>query len=58
MPKLFIDAEPGAILKGPLADHCRAWPNVSEVSVAGNHFIQEDSPDEIGEAVADWLRGL
>ena len=58
IPKLFIDAEPGAILKGPLADHCRAWPNVSEVSVAGNHFLQEDSPDEIGRAVADWIRGL
>ena len=58
MPKLFINAEPGAILQGPLADHCRAWPNTSEVTVAGNHFIQEDSPDEIGAALAEWIRGL
>ena len=58
MPKLFFNAEPGAILRGPLAEHCRAWPNTSEVTVAGNHFIQEDSPDEIGAALADWIRGL
>ncbi len=58
IPKLFIDAEPGAILKGPLADHCRAWPNVSEVSVSGNHFLQEDSPDGIGQAIAGWIRGI
>lgn len=58
MPKLFVNAEPGAILKGPLAEHCRAWPNTSEVTVAGNHFIQEDSPDEIGAALADWTGGL
>ena len=58
MPKLLINAEPGAILKGPLREHCLAWPNTREVTVAGNHFIQEDSPDEIGQAVADWYRGL
>ena len=58
MPKLFVNADPGAILQGPLADHCRAWPNTSEVTVAGNHFIQEDSPDEIGQALAAWIRGL
>ena len=58
MPKLFVNAKPGAILQGPLADHCRAWPNTSEVIVAGNHFIQEDSPDEIGAALAEWIRGL
>jgi len=58
IPKLFINAEPGAILKGPFADHCRAWPNVREVSVSGNHFLQEDSPDEIGQAIADWIRGF
>ena len=58
MPKLLINAEPGAILTGPLREHCLAWPNSSEVTVAGNHFIQEDSPDEIGQAVADWYRTL
>ncbi len=58
MPKLFVNARPGAILQGPLADHCRAWPNTSEVTIAGSHFIQEDSPDEIGAALAEWIRGL
>ena len=53
-PKLFINAEPG--LFSPLAaDVIRSWPNVTEVTVKGLHFIQEDSPDEIGKAVADWL---
>ena len=55
LPKLFINAEPGAILTGPQRDYCRSWPNQTEVTVAGNHFIQEDSPNEIGQALADWL---
>ena len=58
LPKLFINAEPGAILTGPQREFCRGWPNQSEVTVRGIHFIQEDSPDEIGEAIARWLRGL
>ena len=59
IPKLFIDADPGAILSdGPSRDFCRTWTNQSEVRVKGSHFIQEDSPDEIGQAIADWLRGL
>ncbi|NKB48394.1 MAG: haloalkane dehalogenase [Alphaproteobacteria bacterium] len=59
LPKLFIDADPGAILSdGPSRDFCRTWTNQSEVRVKGSHFIQEDSPDEIGQAIADWLRGL
>ena len=53
--KLFINAEPGAILTGPQRDFCRTWPNQTEVTVPGNHFIQEDSPDEIGQAIAGWL---
>jgi len=52
---LFINADPGAILTGPQRDFCRAWPNQTEVTVSGNHFIQEDSPDEIGEALAAWI---
>ena len=55
VPKLFVDAEPGAILAGRLREFCRTWPNQTEVTVRGTHFIQEDSPDEIGRAVADWL---
>lgn len=58
VPKLFINAEPGAILIGPQRDFCRTWKNQSEVTVKGSHFIQEDSPDEIGQAAAQWLRGL
>ena len=58
VPKLFINAEPGAILTGPQRDFCRTWPNQTEVSVAGAHFIQEDSPDEIGAAIRDFVRGL
>jgi haloalkane dehalogenase len=56
VPKLFVNAEPGAILTGTLRDLCRAWPNQSEVTVRGNHFVQEDSPAEIGQAIAAWMR--
>ena len=55
VPKLFVNAEPGAILTGPQREFCRSWPNQTEITVAGNHFIQEDSPDEIGAAIAGWL---
>ena len=59
VPKLFIDASPGAILcDGPSRDFCRTWKNQIEVQVSGVHFIQEDSPDEIGEALAAWLGTL
>jgi len=56
MPKLFINADPGSILVGPQREFCRSWPNQREVTVKGTHFIQEDSPVEIGQAVADWLK--
>ena len=58
VPKLFINAEPGAILTGPQRDFCRTFPNQTEVTVAGTHFIQEDSPHEIGQAIAEWRRGF
>jgi haloalkane dehalogenase len=58
IPKLFVNAEPGAILGEQARAFCRSWANQSEVTVKGIHFIQEDSPDEIGRAIADWLRGL
>lgn len=58
VPKLFINAEPGSILTGRPREVCRAWPNQTEVTVPGIHFIQEDSPDEIGSAIAEWYRGL
>jgi len=58
LPKLFVNAEPGSILTGPQRDFCRAWPNQQEVTVRGNHFIQEDSPDEIGRAIASFVGRL
>jgi len=58
VPKLLIVAEPGAILRGAQLEFCRKWPNQREVTVTGNHFIQEDSPHEIGEAIAAWYASL
>tara|TARA_B110000259_G_scaffold182122_1_gene225219 strand:- start:1284 stop:2162 length:879 start_codon:yes stop_codon:yes gene_type:complete len=58
LPKLFVNAEPGSILTGKAREFCRSWPNQTEVTVAGSHFIQEDSPKEIGRAVADWLETI
>jgi haloalkane dehalogenase len=58
LPKLFVNAEPGAILIGAQREFCRRFPNQTEVTVEGSHFIQEDSPDEIGRAIADWYRRL
>ena len=56
VPKLFVNAEPGAILTGSQREFCRRWPNQEEVTVRGAHFVQEDSPHEIGEAVATFVR--
>lgn len=58
IPKLFINAEPGAILIGAAREFCRTWPNQTEITVPGIHFIQEDAPDEIGQAVAQFVRGI
>ena len=56
IPKLFVNAEPGAILIGAPRDFCRSWKNQTEVTVPGSHFIQEDSGPAIGRAVADWIK--
>jgi haloalkane dehalogenase len=58
VPKLFVNAEPGSILTGRQREFCRTWPNQVEVTVPGIHFIQEDSPDEIGTALARFIRGV
>ena len=58
LPKLFINADPGAILTGRQREYCRTWPNQTEVTVKGLHFIQEDSPEEIGTAIREWFQGL
>jgi haloalkane dehalogenase len=57
-PKLFVNADPGSILVGPQREFCRGWPNQTEVTVPGLHFVQEDSPDAIGTAVADFIGTL
>jgi haloalkane dehalogenase len=58
VPKLFINAEPGAIVTGRLRELCRTWPNQTEITVPGIHFTQEDSADAIGAALADFLRRI
>ena len=58
LPKLFVKGEPGALIRRRALDFVRTWPNQTEVSVPGVHFLQEDSPDEIGAAVASFVRTL
>lgn len=58
IPKLFINADPGSVLAGQARDFCRSWPNQTEVTVKGIHFVQEDSPAEIGVALANFVRSL
>jgi len=58
VPKLFVNSEPGAGLTGSLRDFCRTWSAQREVTVRGLHFLQEDSPHEIGRAIADWLASI
>ncbi len=55
VPKLFINADPGAILTGAQREFCRGFRNQVEVTVAGSHFIQEDSPAEIAAAIREWF---
>ena len=58
IPKLFVNAEPGALIAGANREFCRTWPNQTEITVQGSHFVQEDSPVEIGEAIRNWLPTL
>jgi len=59
VPKLFLKAEPGAILTSDrLVGLVRGWPALTEKTVSGIHFVQEDSPHEIGHAIADWIRAI
>lgn len=58
IPKLFINADPGAIIQGSVRDFCRTWNNQSEITVKGIHFIQEDSPNEIGTAIQKWYETI
>ena len=56
--KLFVNADPGVILTGAQREFCRTWPEQREVTVRGSHFIQEDSPSEIGQAISEWYASL
>ena len=58
LPKLFIQGAPGTLMRGRVLEAVRAWPNQTEVAVRGVKLLQEDSPDEIGAAVADFVRRL
>jgi haloalkane dehalogenase len=58
LPKLFVRADPGTLSSGDLLAFCRSWRSQSEVAVRGAHYPQEDSPHEVGQAIAAWLRTL
>lgn len=58
LPKLLFVGEPGAIIKGSTLEFCRTWPNQREVTVKGVHFLQEDSPDEIGQALQEFVKSI
>ena len=58
IPKLFINADPGSILVGDQREFVRSWKNLKETTVKGNHFIQEHSPKEIGEALKEFISSL
>ena len=58
IPKLFINADPGSILIGDQREFARSWKNQKEVAVQGSHFIQEDSSEEIGTALRDFIQNL
>jgi haloalkane dehalogenase len=58
IPKLLIVGEPGAIVRGRTLEFCRTWPNQTEVTVKGIHFLQEDSPDEIGKALQEFVQSV
>jgi hypothetical protein len=56
VPKLFINADPGAVLTGRPRELCRTWPHQTEVTIAGRHFVQEDSPNQIGQAIRQFVQ--
>jgi haloalkane dehalogenase len=55
IPKLLITGDPGAIIRGRTLEFCRTWPNQQELTVKGAHFLQEDSPHEIGVALRNFV---
>jgi haloalkane dehalogenase len=58
IPKLLVNGDPGGSLTGTDREFCQGWPAQTEVTVRGIHFLQEDSPDEIGQTIARWVKTL
>src|SRR6202046_1723604 len=58
IPKLFIDADPAGFLIGAQREFSRAWPNQETVMVKGAHFLQEEAPDEVSEALARFVANV
>jgi haloalkane dehalogenase len=58
VPKLFLNAEPGVFITGKVREMCRTFANQKEVTVSGLHFVQEDDPQAVGQAIAMWLTDL
>ena len=58
IPKLLVVGEPGVLIRGRTLEFCRTWPNQSEVKVKGMHFLQEDSPHEIGKALQEFVKSV
>lgn len=58
LPKLFFNVEPGAILTGDMRKLVRTWPNLTEITVSGNHFVPQESPHKIGRGISDWYSQL
>lgn len=58
VPKLFVNVEPGALVDDSARKYIRSWSNVTETTVSGHHFVQEDSPEEIGVALSEWYEKI
>lgn len=58
IPKLFILGEPGAIFVGKAREFPGTWRNQREIMVKGIHHLQEDSPAEIGSALAGFVQDV
>jgi haloalkane dehalogenase len=58
IPKLLVVGAPGILIRGRTLEFCRTWPNQTEVKVKGLHYLQEDSPDEIGRALQEFVKSV
>jgi haloalkane dehalogenase len=58
VPKFFINGEPGGNLTGSQREYCRSWPHQTEITVSSIHELPEDAPDQIGQALVQWYKGI